>query len=107
MRMIRVRYKGPTDKLGSRLIADAPHFGKHTRGFNAVENQLEELGLPNSFGHCCQYVAKEYIDEKWPGLSSKDALLLHGWHSNREDFFLVVHGKQLDNLLGIDDEEEE
>ena len=106
MILIRVRYKGPTEKKGSRLIADAPHWGRYTRGLNSIENELSELGKPNEFGHCCQHIAREYIDKKWPGLESKDAMLLHGWHSKNEDFFMVVHGKQLDNLLGCDEEEE-
>ena len=105
MKMIRVRYKGPTEKQGSRLIADAPHFGRYTRGLNSIEIELDELEKPNSFVACCQHIAKEYIDKKWPGLKSEDAMLLHGWHSKHEDYFLVVFGKQLDNLLGIEEEE--
>jgi len=54
---------------------------------------------------CAFRLAQEYVDKKWPGLESKDTMLLHGWHSKNEDFFLVVHGRDLDILLGQDEEE--
>lgn len=103
MKMIRVRYKGPTDSQGSRLIADAPHFGRLTRSLNSIEIELEENGKNNNFVYCARRLAEEYIDKKWTNLTSKDAILFHGWHSKHEDFFLVMHSKDILHMCKEED----
>ena len=89
MKMIRVRYRGPSETLGSRLIADDGEASYMSRSLNALEMELEERGYRNSYADCCKLIAEYYIDERWDHVSLADVKLLHGTHG-KEDYFLVL-----------------
>lgn len=88
MKMIRVRYKGPTETQGSRLLADDGEVSRLSRSLNSLEIELEEQGHRNNYIDCCKLIAEYYIDERWDHVTLDNCRLIHGSHG-KDDYFLV------------------
>lgn len=89
MKMIRVRYKGPTDTKGSRLIVtDNDH--RKTYGFNAIQIILEDRGVSSGYHDCARQAAETFIDEKWKYFGDKNSYEIVSGCFGSDDFFIPV-----------------
>lgn len=94
MKMIRVRYKGPTETKSGRLIADDGDCSRYERSLNSIENELEERGEINSYAACCWVIAHEYMKKRWYHVDAKDIVLYPGHHGT-DDYFVAIQGFEL------------
>ncbi len=85
MRMIRVRYKGPTDTKSSRLfVSDNENY--KTYSFNGLQNEMDDKNLPTGYHDTAKYAAELFIKEKWTYCKSELTLLPGSFGS--DDYFL-------------------
>ncbi len=89
MMMIRVRYKGPTNTKGSRLIVTDNNKRK-TYGFNAVQNDLEDHDEPSGYHDCCRSAAEIFIEEQWEYFGDRNNYELVSGCFGSDDFFIPV-----------------
>ena len=91
MRMIRVRYVGPTDTKGSRLCVTDGELRKQY-GFNAIELEKEYHGQASGFHDCTKTAALRFVKDCWQYFDTLAYDLNCGSFKN-DDYFIFTKKK--------------
>tara|TARA_B100001741_G_scaffold274751_1_gene244646 strand:- start:1962 stop:2264 length:303 start_codon:yes stop_codon:yes gene_type:complete len=91
MNLIKVKYHSATDNKGSRLSASNGDFTKFY-SYNAMENEVEDLGLPSTWVRTIKRAASHFIEDCLPNVRLERVSLQHGTFK-KDDYFFIEHVK--------------